>query len=392
MSSSPATSVGQRGAPGRRGPEYDKDLTKHYVRMKGWLQPCLARRKIAKKQNRPVRYFTLCAGEAMDVFMLERTKILRRNRDGILLATWFCEGDQDEFRRVSSRVRTTGRGFPGALEDIVLFKETDETRGRTRLNPGGETGGRISTQLRKALEIKDQHEDLYAAFPFDVVNLDMTTPLFPPRQPNVSRLMQTILQILDWQMTKPLPTLPEGQVIPEFTLMLTVHVDEGPTNQEGVDALAQLVEENIEQVSMFRERWDVEFPDLSPADLATRDFERFLRIALPKLLMERGLSRGWDVTSEGRFLYKRTRRQTTYTMLCEVLTFKGPVSAPVTQLYNLSGGGLLKRAAARITAEVWKAPVWADRMIEVEPMRSEVNQDLDEVNAFAAQQTSGRAY
>lgn len=61
--------------------DYDADLAKHYVRMFGWLPIC--RDYATKVGKRHVRYFTLCAAGAVDVFMLERAGVLYRSPDGL---------------------------------------------------------------------------------------------------------------------------------------------------------------------------------------------------------------------------------------------------------------------------------------------------------------------
>jgi len=370
---------------GRRAPAYDKDLPKHYVRMQGWLPPCMDRKtKLGKKRD--IRYFTLCAAKAIDVFMLERAKVLKRTSDNYLHGVWFCEGDSDQFQEINRLIRTPERGFPVSLEDMVLFEPSvNSGKQRSRLNPGG----RIDSEGRAALRLQDHHDNLLAAFPFDIINLDLTRPLFPRKQPVVSRLMRTILRILDWQMDKPLPESMGGRLIDEFTLFLTVHVDEGATNRDGVDKLTTLIERNIDVRGEFRHQWAAEFSSTSPAELAISDFERFLCLGLPKLLIERGIDRGWDVISERRFLYKRLRGHESYTMMCQTFTYKRPPKRSEMEWLS-SGNALLSeeaamRATQHIMEGVWGLQTWADKMVETNPMKSEVERDLEAVNLFSAQ-------
>src|SRR5438309_1955133 len=77
---------------------YETDVIKHYVRLVGWL-PASNQRKSAVGSGRPVRYFTFCAASAVDVFMLEREEVIRRNvEDGVLQETYYCEFDPPDFR------------------------------------------------------------------------------------------------------------------------------------------------------------------------------------------------------------------------------------------------------------------------------------------------------
>lgn len=368
-----------------RAPTYDRDLPKHFVRMYSWLPLCVDRKKNLGKK-RDIRYFTLCAAKAMDVFMLERAKVLKRTRDNHLHGVWFCEGDLYQFQEINRLIQTSERGFPAPLEDIVLFNPpVNPINNRSRLNPGG----RLTSEGRAALRLEEYHNNLVAAFPFDIINLDLTRPLFPPRQPIISRLMQTILRIIDWQMDKPLPENMGGKLIDEFALFLTIHIDEGATNPDGVGKLAALIKGNIDAREEFRNRWFTEFASTSPSELAETDFERFLCLGLPKLLIERGIDKGWDVMSDRQFLYKRARGQKLYTMMCQTLTYRRPPNRPETEWYSADNVLLSQEAAMRATRRVidgvWSAQTWADRMVETDPVKGEVERDLEEVNKFATQ-------
>lgn len=155
--------------------DYDTDLPKHYVRMKGWLPA--TRERARRARSAPLRYFTFCAAQAVDIFMLESEGILRRDQAGRLAEIYFCESDAPSFEAITDSVQSREPGFRGKFEEIVLFHETDKTLGRTYEEPGPE---RISPELRRQLWLKDLHNRLIDAFPFDVINLDAAGPLLPP--------------------------------------------------------------------------------------------------------------------------------------------------------------------------------------------------------------------
>lgn len=354
--------------------DYDTDLIKHYVRMRGWLPVSLTRNQSIK--GRRTRYFTLCAANAIDVFLLERARVLRRTSDGKLTDSYFCEYDAVQFREIERLIRGPRQGFLGSLEDIVLFEESDSTRGRTRTDPGS---GKITTRLRQELDRKEKHYRLASAFPFDILNLDVTGTLFPPSQPQVSRLMKTILRLLEWQTNKPLSD--DGRRIESFAILLTIHIDEGIANYEAVASLSKMIEHNIDNIAAFRDRWHKSFPGVPPSDLASSDFERFFSIALPKYLIEKGLSLGWDVVCEGRFLY---RRRSTYTMMCEMLTFSRLLPLNEERLFRIesSRSNQQKQADERVVEEVWKAPIWPENELANGSVRDEVKADLEQVIEF----------
>ena len=60
---------------------YETDPLKHYVRKRGWLRAAKQQKHVIGKRLKkvPLRYFTFCAVDAIDVFMLERAGILKRS-------------------------------------------------------------------------------------------------------------------------------------------------------------------------------------------------------------------------------------------------------------------------------------------------------------------------
>src|ERR1044072_1759168 len=109
---------------------YRTDSQKHFVRKNGWLPATLKQLESIKKRNKkiPPRYFTFCAAEAIDVFMLEHHGILKRSGEtGRLEGVFFCEKEEDDFRRIAELIGTPQQGFLGDFSRIVLFEETAET-------------------------------------------------------------------------------------------------------------------------------------------------------------------------------------------------------------------------------------------------------------------------
>ena len=60
---------------------FETDLPKHYVRRYGWLRAIQQQKQAIRRRSKriPLRYFTFCAEDAIDVFMLEREEILKRS-------------------------------------------------------------------------------------------------------------------------------------------------------------------------------------------------------------------------------------------------------------------------------------------------------------------------
>ena len=64
--------------------------------------------------------------------MLEREGILNRSEQtGRLEGVYFCEADPDKFGVIADLIGSPEQGFQGEFEKIVLFKDDDDTQGKT---------------------------------------------------------------------------------------------------------------------------------------------------------------------------------------------------------------------------------------------------------------------
>ena len=162
---------------------FETDTLKHYVRRCGWLTAAKDQKyAISRRSKRiPLRYFTFCAAGAIDVFMLVREGILERSEQtGRLESVYFCEQDVNQFGIIADLIGSPENGFRDSFEKIVLFKEDEETEGKT-LEGELEEDRRYKREVREKLRYKDEHYRLRKAFPFDIINLDVCGVMFPPR-------------------------------------------------------------------------------------------------------------------------------------------------------------------------------------------------------------------
>lgn len=353
---------------------YDSDTIKHYIRMYGWLPSSAA--CAASIAPRHVRYFTFCAASAVDVFMLEREGVLQRDANGRLRGAYFCEMDAEAFEEIVQLIRSKDQGFLGRFEDIVLFNDGPGTVNRTYTNPGK---GKITAQLRERLRIKDLHERMRSSFPFDLINLDATGTLLPPNQGAASDLVKAVMQIIAWQRDT---SLPNGRKIDRFSHFLTAEVDNSASNDEAIGQLISLVNCNLEQVSGFRDCWERRFGALSIEELASVRFEEFFSVAFVKAVVEKSIRLGWDVVSDGRFLYKRARRGKTYRMMSEVLTFRRVTPGPADSLFDLGWGISSVNINKRVIEIVQRETVWADEAVSVHAEAERVGSHLRGVREF----------
>jgi hypothetical protein len=354
--------------------DYDRDPIKHYIRVHGWLPPSTA--CAASIAPRRVRYFTFCAANAVDVFMLEQAGILQRDANGRLRGTFFCEADAEAFEEIVQLIRSADQGFLGRFEDIVLFDDSPSTFNRTYTDPGP---GKITERLRERLRIKDLHEKMRAAFPFDLINLDATGTLLPPNQGAASDLVKAIMRVIAWQGEA---LLPNGGRIDQFSLFLTAEVDNSALNYNAIGQLISLVNCNLEQMSGFRDCWERKFGASSVDELARARFPEFFPVAFVKAVVENSSRLGWDVASDGRFLYRRMRRGATYRMMSEVLTFHRVAPAPVNSLFDPTWGISSVNSTKRVIEVVQRAAVWADDAVSIEAEAGRVGRHLRGVREF----------
>ena len=281
---------------------FETDLLKHYVRRYGWLPASQQQRQTVRKRLKkiPLRYFTFCASEAIDVFMLEREGILKRSeKTGRLEGVYFCEEDSHSFGKISDLIGSPEQGFQGKFEEIVLFEDSEETIGKTLVDENF-----YVPEIREKLICKDAHCRLREAFPFDIINLDVFGVMFPPRKGVITPLLESILKILDWQTTSSFSI--KDHPCNQFTLFLTSHIDRALTDETAIGQLANRVRENIRTNGDFRITFAKRYGHAQVDQLVDENFAEFFCVALPKFMIQEVLFKlGWTVTSGPTYLYNR---------------------------------------------------------------------------------------
>lgn len=286
------------------GVDYAADVLKHYVRKHGWLPACQVQKsEVRPKKTTPLRYFTFCAAEAIDVFLLECAGILKRSEDTSRLENvFFCEKDEEVFGKIAALIGSPAQGFQGEFEKIVLFEEDDDTRDRELFSEDDEP---LPKELRRKLGLKDAHYRLRNAFPFDIINLDVFGNMFPPRRDDVvGPLLKSIIRLLTWQ-TDSLSKL-DTRRHKQFTLFLTSLVDAKNTNEKAVGQLINLVSKNIKMYSDFRTSFATRFGHEEANKLAEERFPEFFCLSLAKFIAQRTLlDLGWEIEFGPTYLYRR---------------------------------------------------------------------------------------
>ena len=353
---------------------FETDILKHYVRRYGWLTATKKQKNAIRNRSKkiPLRYFTFCAADAIDVFMLEKEGILTRAQEtGRLEGVYFCEKDDDEFGDIADLIGSPEQGFLGKFEKIVLFEDDQDTMERTL-----EDEDFYPSKIRKKLRYKDAHHRLRDAFPFDIINLDVCGVMFPPRKGIITPLLQSIIQILEWQTKSNF--LINQSLCKRFTLFLTSHIDKDDTNQEVVKQLEKRVHDNINTSKDFQSAFCDRYGHNQADRLSREKFAEFFCVAFPKYMIHRALFEfGWKVTSGPTFLYKRAYRREenkqyqimhTVSVYERIPDFQQSLNTPSTSQYIES-----------VTQLVNDGVKWVDDAIGNPNINQELEEDLKQI-------------
>lgn len=364
--------------------EYNKDIPKHYVRKFGWLPACQQQLAAIRKGKRqisktPLRYFTFCAAEAIDVFLLEKHRVLRRSQETKRLEeVFFCERDEDAYGRIAGLIGSFEQGFLGEFDKIVLFEDDEETKGKLL-----EDENEYEADLRKKLRFKDMHLRLHKAFPFDIINLDVFGVMFPPRKGIIAPLLKSLVKVLEWQSQA---KFNNNRLCDHFTLFLTSHLDPQITDKEAIEQLKNRLGENLTANTGFKTIFLDRYEHDDPGKLAADRFAEFFCLAFSKYIVEKALIElEWEITHENIYLYNRddifsaTNR---YQIMHSVAVCKR-IQAGQDRL-DLSRSN---KYAQKVVDLIEKGVTWVEDLLD-ETIEENLQSDLAEIIAFRDQQNA----
>ncbi len=172
---------------------YDDYYGKHSARFYGWLPASLEHK--ARLKGRPIKYFTLCAEEAIDIFMLEKEGILKRDANKELPNVFICEKENSVASKIVNLVRPPIKEaiFVGALDVILTFKEDKHTAGKD-LDADDK-----NYQIRQKLYNRRLFHRLKNSFPFDIINFDPCGNLLDNNKDSNKRLMESLKKVFELQ-------------------------------------------------------------------------------------------------------------------------------------------------------------------------------------------------
>lgn len=304
---------------------------KHYVRVKGWLPHCKARRAKANAGLEPtkyrrLRYFTFCAIGAIDVLMLNVAKVISLSREGKFDTVVFFDYEPDAVLETQKRI-PGAIGFPGSFTDVVLASDPAANLAEhDDLAPPSELQDEFGTWENQ--RIRAQRRGFIKQFPFDIVNLDLEEFAFKPNDPFPGKVINALRKTFEWQRA-PLyawPDRPTKSVyLDGFTLMFTTRIGPPNISEEYTDMLRGYLEQNV---ASHPDLGDILLRRKGAADLAALQsdhFDDFFKLGVPKVLAALLLETDWYVDAEKgitTFAFKRLSEIGEYTMLHFVLDVK----------------------------------------------------------------------
>lgn len=288
--------------------DYDKHYPKHCVRYYGWLPACKALKELIERES--IKYFTLCAKQAIDVFMLELEGILLRDQNRKLPNVIICEKERRDAVEIFNLVRPPLKEaiIVGELERILTFQDTEETRERSTDEDDR------SRRIREQLRIKALFGRLKGYFPFDIINFDPHGNLFNPAREN-NRLYHSFNKIFELQ---------EG--IDTFLLFVTT-----PISDIHQDTESRLKSEFESNVSLHANICAALQSSLGT--IAYNEIEENKRIAIgfaKSVVISAARTKGWDHKHQGIFVYKSLSKRK---MISSVIQFSKAHTSPDESIY-----------------------------------------------------------
>ena len=232
--------------------------------MFGYPQQIFDFRKFNIRENRRLKYFTLCAEEAIDVYFMSMENIISGYDGRGYPTVVFCEYLQEPYAIIASNLGRT-KGFLAEFEDLVLNKETEKSK------------------------------EFYSELPFDLYNLDFTGVCFPRKDAPFSRTLDAIVTLIQ-ELGK--QEQPKG-----FDIFLTFRAQRSAENKIAIKALKENIKENRKNFDWYDDICERKFGDVG--ELLGNSYHEFLLRALPKLIGRYGKEAGYKLQCPYTLYYPR---------------------------------------------------------------------------------------
>ncbi len=263
--------------------DYDTHYAKHCARYYGWLPAT----KTYQEQigSDTLKYFTLCARQAIDVFMFEREGLLNRDANGKLGNVVICEQEREHASEIFNLVRPPLEEaiLVGPLEQILTFRDTPATKGRSADEYVKDR------ELRRLLRLKGLSERAKAYFPFHIINFDPYGNLLSPDQED-NPLYQALERVFELQ-----------KGVDTFLLFVTT-----PIFHVHSDTEARLKRDLESNASSHEDIRNALVSSFGTAEYDSIDRKTRVAIGFAKsLVMSAAKKSGWHHKHHGVFVYER---------------------------------------------------------------------------------------
>jgi hypothetical protein len=266
-------------------PEYDLYDAKHFARYRGWLPASKA--FVRESGKTTIKYFTLCAAQAIDVFMFEREGLLRRDDQDQLHDVVICEKNEEIVPEILELVRPPLREalIVGKLEDILL---ADISQSNSSEDPR-------SLIARRNQRNREHFMQLERYFPFDVINFDTCGSLVN-KPLDANRLLAALDRVFELQ-----------QSASSFLLFVTTPISDLCGELEGI--FRERLSENVRSHNEIHQALVT-----STGSVVYDEIERRSRIALgfaKSILLPMAQKHGWNALHKGIYVYNSPSGRTT---------------------------------------------------------------------------------
>jgi hypothetical protein len=236
---------------------------KRYIRNYIWAK--YAKERIKKDKLDYIKYFTLTAAECYDILVLKEQGLLNVIEErGITKYQHvaFCEKDDEKYALIQKKL-------PGANHNKGSYENMIGAHGT------------IGANIQKW-------------FPFDVINLDLTSAIFSSEKNLVIVALKKTFEI-------------QSSKNKSFTLFLTIPSKEEEDTQTGKDMLDDNLRSNLNdsRVEDFKDRFSAIYPDVdfNGAIYSQLKYDDYLLISIPKMIVSMGFSENFDVVCNERLSY-----------------------------------------------------------------------------------------
>ena len=349
------------------GINYEEDQLKHYVRVKGWLPLCKRRRTQLQtrpeKQKRRLRYFTFCAVNAVDVYMLEVARVIRRSGAAKFDTVFFFDRTREDVDNTQARI-PGATGFVGDFVEVVLADDAPAGSVADLLAPPDTDPN--TEETRDLQRLAATRQSFKESFPFDVVNLDLEEFIFKEKDPFPGKVVNALRKVFEWQ-RRPLRYGKYTESLGGFTLMFTTQVGPPVLADDYANMLHDHILRNLGADATLAAILEGRAGSADVTVLRADALGAFFEVGVPKVLLAMLQEQDWHVDSRSSvrvFRFTRPWKDGTYDILhfaMDVLRQAPPigqrapgqlVTAAAQQAYRLAAVELMGAGPVVVTAEM----------------------------------------